>query len=60
MIDEVWNKTKNTFYTKSIQKLKEGFAYQLFDLTNASRDNHGLRILTFDELVRETARHLIV
>lgn len=37
-------------------ELKEGFEYQLFDLTNASRVNHQLPILTWDKHVRGTAR----
>jgi uncharacterized protein YkwD len=44
------------FYTKASPALKEGFEYQLFDLTNASRVNHALPILSWDSHVRETAR----
>lgn len=56
VIDEELEQNKNAFYTKSSQELKEGFEYQLFDLTNASRENHDLPILTWDDHVRETAR----
>lgn len=47
---------KKEFYTKASEKLKEGFEYQMFDLTNATRVNHQLNILTWDEHVKETAR----
>jgi uncharacterized protein YkwD len=56
VIEKELEQNKNTFYTKSSQELKEGFEYQLFDLTNASRENHDLPILTWDDHVRETAR----
>ncbi|MBE5102322.1 CAP domain-containing protein [Bacillus aryabhattai] len=56
VIDEKMEQNKNAIYTKSSQQLKEGFEYQLFDLTNASRINHNLPILTWDDHVRETAR----
>jgi uncharacterized protein YkwD len=44
------------FYTKASPALKEGFEFQLFDLTNASRVNHALPILSWDNHVRQTAR----
>lgn len=47
---------KTDFYTKASPELKEGFEYQMFDLTNAARVNHQLPVLTWDEHVRETAR----
>lgn len=47
---------KTDIYPTASSELKEGFEYQLFDLTNASRVNHQLPILTWDEHVRETAR----
>lgn len=56
VIDEELEQNKSDLYTKSSQQLKEGFEYQLFDLTNASRKNHGLPVLTWDDHVRETAR----
>ena len=49
-------KKKNKFFTDFSPELKEGFEYQLFDLTNAARVNHGLSVLSWDEAVRETAR----
>ncbi|MBD1379885.1 CAP domain-containing protein [Metabacillus arenae] len=56
VIDENLEQNKKALYTKSSQQLKAGFEYQLFDLTNASRVNHDLPILTWDNHVRETAR----
>jgi uncharacterized protein YkwD len=47
---------KADIYPKVSADLKEGFEYQLFDLTNASRVNHQLPILTWDEHIQETAR----
>lgn len=47
---------KKDFYTEASPTLKEGFEYQMFDLTNAARVNHQLPILTWDDHVRETAR----
>jgi uncharacterized protein YkwD len=47
---------KKNFYTEASPTLKEGFEYQMFDLTNATRVNHQLPILTWDDHVRETAR----
>ncbi len=56
MINKDFEEAKMDFYTKGNSALKEGFEYQLFDLTNAARVNHQLPILTWDEHVRETAR----
>jgi uncharacterized protein YkwD len=56
VIDEELEQNKNALYTKSSEELKESFEYQLFDLTNASRQNHDLPILTWNDHVRETAR----
>lgn len=56
IIEQDLEQNKNELYTESSQQLKEGFEYQLFDLTNASRVNHDLPILKWDDLVRETAR----
>jgi uncharacterized protein YkwD len=47
---------RRKFFTDESPELKEGFEYQLFDLTNAARVNHGLSVLSWDEAVRETAR----
>jgi uncharacterized protein YkwD len=52
---EIEQKKADIYPTVSAE-LKEGFEYQLFDLTNASRVNHQLPILTWDEHVRGTAR----
>ncbi|MDQ0206143.1 CAP domain-containing protein [Alkalicoccobacillus murimartini] len=56
VIDYDLEQGKNDLYTEPSEELKEGFEYQLFDLTNASRVNHDLSVLTWDEDVRETAR----
>ncbi|WP_249745487.1 CAP domain-containing protein [Mesobacillus boroniphilus] len=56
MISEKLEQSKASFYTEASEDLKEGFEYQLFDLTNASRLMHGLGILTWDDEVRITAR----
>jgi uncharacterized protein YkwD len=56
IISEETEKRKKDFYTASSESLKEGFEYQLFDLTNATRVNHNLPVLTWDDHVRETAR----
>jgi uncharacterized protein YkwD len=50
-------KQKAEYFTDPSEELKEGFEYQLFDLTNAARVNHGLSILSWEESVRETARN---
>ncbi|MEK4907578.1 CAP domain-containing protein [Niallia sp. FSL M8-0099] len=47
---------RKDFYVEGNENLKEGFEYQLFDLTNASRVNNHLKPLTWDEAVRDTAR----
>lgn len=47
---------KQDFYTAESAQLREGFEYQLFDLTNAARVNHGLSVLTWNERVKGTAR----
>jgi uncharacterized protein YkwD len=47
---------RKEFYSEPSANLKEGFEYQLFDLTNAARVNHNLGILTFDDHVQNTAR----
>jgi uncharacterized protein YkwD len=56
LISKDLEQKKIDFYTKSSPKLKEGFEYQLFDITNASRVNHQLPILLWDQHVRETAQ----
>lgn len=44
------------FYTDGSAQLEEGFEFQLFDLTNASRVNNGLGVLSWEDNVKETAR----
>lgn len=56
IIDETLEQQKKSFYKEPSNALKEGFEYQLFDLTNADRVNHGVSVLTWDDHVRETAR----
>lgn len=56
IIDENLETTKESFYAGGSESLKEGFEYQLFDLTNAARVKHDLPVLEWNEEVRETAR----
>ncbi|MCA1058658.1 CAP domain-containing protein [Rossellomorea aquimaris] len=56
IISDKLEANKKEFYTKASTKLKEGFEYQLFDLTNASRVEKGLSVLSWDSQVRDTAR----
>ena len=56
IISEQLEQSKPGFYTEASEPLKEGLEFQLFDLTNASRVNNGLSILSWDDKVRETAR----
>lgn len=56
IISEGLEKNKKTFYPQGSEGLVEGFEYQLFDLTNATRVNHNLSILTWDSRVKVTAR----
>ncbi|EKN62734.1 SCP-like extracellular [Neobacillus bataviensis LMG 21833] len=56
LINKDVEQKKHELYTSASQALKEGFEYQLFDLTNASRVEHQLPILSWDDHVRETAR----
>ncbi|PLT33425.1 CAP domain-containing protein [Bacillus sp. V5-8f] len=56
MISEDLENNKRDFYSPGSPALMEGFEYQLFDLTNATRVNHNLSILNWDSHVRETAR----
>ncbi len=56
IVSEALEQKRADFYTDASDQLKEGFEYQLFDLTNASRVNHGLGVLTWDDHVKETAR----
>jgi len=56
IVSEKLEQSKAGFYTEASEALKEGFEYQLFDLTNASRRVHGLGVLEWDDQVRVTAR----
>ncbi|CAN7379081.1 CAP domain-containing protein [Rossellomorea sp. LjRoot5] len=56
IIDGNLEANKKNFYTKGSSELKEGFEFQLFDLTNATRVEKGLNVLSWDSLVRDTAR----
>ena len=56
IIEEKTEKEKSNYYTAASSELREGFKYQLFDLTNAARVVHQLSVLTWDDAVRVTAR----
>ncbi|WP_087972008.1 CAP-associated domain-containing protein [Oceanobacillus rekensis] len=56
IISKELEQQKEKYFAKPSKELKEGFEYQLFDLTNAARVNHGLPILSWEESVRKTAR----
>lgn len=56
IISEKLEQNKTDFYTKGSKELSEGFEFQLFDLTNATRVNHELNILAWDDHVRVTAK----
>jgi uncharacterized protein YkwD len=56
IIREDLEQQKNGFYSDGSEVLKEGFEFQLFDLTNAARVEHGLNPLSWDNHVKETAR----
>ncbi|MGG3916226.1 CAP domain-containing protein [Bacillus sp. es.034] len=56
IIDGNLEANKKNFYTEGSSELKEGFEFQLFDLTNATRVEKGLNVLSWDSLVRDTAR----
>lgn len=56
IIDGNLETNKKNFYTEGSSELKEGFEFQLFDLTNATRVEKGLNVLSWDSLVRDTAR----
>ncbi|MEH7120605.1 CAP domain-containing protein [Neobacillus vireti] len=56
LISKNLESNKLDIYTKPSPQLKEGFEYQLFDLTNAARVQHQLPALTWDQHVQATAR----
>src|SRR5699024_617005 len=45
IIDEKMEQNKSAYFGEVSNELKEGFEYQLFDLTNAARAKHGLSTL---------------
>lgn len=47
---------KKGFYPEPSVQLKQGFEYQLFDLTNAARVKHDLPVLSWEDQARKTAR----
>ncbi|MGD7044531.1 CAP domain-containing protein [Jeotgalibacillus proteolyticus] len=56
IIHQSLEEDREDIYTAPSDSLKEGFEYQLFDLTNAARVHHGLMPLVWDDQARETAR----
>lgn len=56
IISEKTEQSKIDFYAVESALLREGFEYQLFDLTNATRVKHGLSVLDWNDTVKETAR----
>lgn len=56
IISEELENNKEGMFGEPSAELKEGFEYQLFDLTNAERVTHGLSVLNWDDGVRQTAR----
>ena len=56
IISAALEQQKSTYFAPSSPELKKGFEYQLFDLTNASRVNHDLSVLSWDKQVKVTAQ----
>jgi uncharacterized protein YkwD len=56
IVSERLEQSRNNYYTDASEELKEGFEYQLFDLTNATRVKFGLQTLEWDAYVKDTAR----
>ncbi|WP_318509456.1 CAP-associated domain-containing protein [Bacillus sp. T3] len=56
IINEKVEQSKQDFYASESTQLREGFEYQLFDLTNATRVKFGLPVLTWNANVTGTAR----
>lgn len=56
IIDEELEREKEKYFTDPSEELREGLEYQLFDLTNAARVQHGLSVLAWEEPARETVR----
>ncbi|MGG4153944.1 CAP domain-containing protein [Peribacillus muralis] len=56
IIDADLEKQKSSYFAAASTELKQGFEYQLFDLTNAARVNHDLSVLSWDKRVKVTAQ----
>ncbi|WP_188856015.1 CAP domain-containing protein [Oceanobacillus indicireducens] len=56
IIDKQLEKQKKNYFGMPSEELREGFEYQLFDLTNAARVKHGLSVLDWEESALETVR----
>nr|WP_041054432.1 CAP-associated domain-containing protein [Jeotgalibacillus campisalis] len=56
VIHQSLEESRKEIYSSPSDPLKEGFEYQLFDLTNSARVHHGLMPLVWDDQARETAR----
>ncbi len=56
IVKEPLETEKSSPYAEASDDLKEGFEYQLFDITNAERLKRGLNVLDWNEEVRQTAR----
>src|SRR5690625_7145990 len=56
LIAEELEMTKSNLYASGNEALRDGFEYQLFDLTNSTRVDHGLNALVWDEGAREPGR----
>ncbi|WP_100010270.1 CAP domain-containing protein [Lentibacillus sediminis] len=55
IVTEEMEQEKEKYFAQPSAELNEGFAYQLFDLTNAARVVHGLAPLTWQENLQQTA-----
>lgn len=55
VITEGLEQEKEKYFAQPSAELNEGFAYQLFDLTNAARVAHGLDPLSWQENLQQTA-----
>src|SRR5699024_5391134 len=55
IINKNMEKKKEKLFADPSDELNEGFKYQLFDLTNATRVKHELPVLDWDEKISKTA-----
>src|SRR5699024_12527822 len=55
IINKNMEKKKEKLFADPSDELNEGFKYQLFDLTNATRVKHELTVLDWDEKISKTA-----